>query len=383
MASTPLLFLIADTGGGHRASANAVASRLATAYPGRFDPHIVDPFAEASPWLVSRTADLYEPIVRHVPWFWGALYHTTNSRRAVGLLRRAALRMVEPGLRKLLRENSYAAVVSFHPLLNDPADRALGSWGGPRLPFVTVITDLVDVHASWTFAAVDAIVTGSETAERSCHLAGIPPERTHHLGLAVDSRFTEAREEEDRAALRRSLGIRPEAFSVILCGGAVGSGGLVRQARALAASGADIDLVVICGRNAGALHALTGLSDAAGRAVPVLGFVENMPDWLRASDLLVTKAGPGAIAEALCTGIPLLLSSYLPGQEAGNVGWVTESGVGRYVPRLNELVQAVRELSRPGSPEIERMRRAVCLAARPQATERIADLVVRFAGNGR
>ncbi|MGH3393172.1 MAG: hypothetical protein ACRDPO_00630, partial [Streptosporangiaceae bacterium] len=39
----PLLFLIADTGGGHRSAARAVGEALEQRYPGRFAPMLCDP----------------------------------------------------------------------------------------------------------------------------------------------------------------------------------------------------------------------------------------------------------------------------------------------------------------------------------------------------
>jgi 1,2-diacylglycerol 3-beta-galactosyltransferase len=291
-----------------------------------------------------------------------------------------ALRTVEPGIGRLLDSLAPAAVVSFHPLLNHVAARAIARRTGPRIPFVTVITDLVDVHASWTCPAADAVVTPSPDGHAACLGAGIAADRCFELGLAVDRRFvTDAASDAGRAQLRASLGLDGDRVAVLLCGGAVGSGGLVSRARALAASDADIDLVVICGRNARAAAKLAGLQDARGRAVTVLGFVDNMADWMRGCDLLVTKAGPGAIAEALCSGIPLLLSSFLPGQERGNVDWVVRTGAGRYTPSVEGLVSAVTEISRGGPAGLAPMREAVLAAARPRATAEIADLVVRFA----
>ena len=48
-------------------------------------------------------------------------------------------------------------------------------------------------------------------------------------------------------------------------------------------------------------------------------------DRMKASDVLVTKAGPGTIAEASICGLPCLMFSYLPGQEAGNIVSFTAS----------------------------------------------------------
>ena len=378
VAPTHLLFLVADTGGGHRASAEAVARRLAAAYPGRFATHVLDPFVQASPRVVGKLVGLYSPITRYTPWLWGALYHATNSRAAVAALRGSALRLVEPGLREVIETLRPALVVSFHPLLNHIAWRALRSLPGPRIPLATVITDLVDVHASWTCADVDAMVTSSPRGLDQARRAGVPAERCHDLGLPVDDSFSSpAVAGSARRSLRTRLGLSPDRFTVLLSGGGEGSGALPRRAAALLDGVEDIDVVVICGRNQRARAALESLR--ASRRLRVLGFVDNMSEWMRACDLLITKAGPGAISEALCSHVPLLLTSHLPGQERGNVDLIVDVGAGRYVPKLRDMVDAVRELSRPGAPALATMRESLRHAARPHATAQIAELVARLA----
>src|ERR1700730_7677546 len=109
-----LLFLIADTGGGHRASANAVAGELLRSAPQGYDIRIVDAFAQAAPPLVGSTAGLYGPLTRHARGGWGGLYCATNSRGAVSALSSTVLRLVEPGIARELRSFDPDAVVSFH-----------------------------------------------------------------------------------------------------------------------------------------------------------------------------------------------------------------------------------------------------------------------------
>merc|ERR1711862_425822 len=63
-----------------------------------------------------------------------------------------------------------------------------------------------------------------------------------------------------------------------------------------------------------------------------LGFVNQMAKYMVASDVLVTKAGPGTIAEAASVGLPVMLTSFLPGQEEGNVDFVINKQFGCYCP---------------------------------------------------
>jgi 1,2-diacylglycerol 3-beta-galactosyltransferase len=109
--------------------------------------------------------------------------------------------------------------------------------------------------------------------------------------------------------------------------------------------------------------------------VTVLGFVDNMAEWMAAADVVVTKAGPATISEALCAGLPLLITWFLPGQERGNVEWLVDAGAGRYVPGDTELVDEVAELAGPDSPTLAAMRASVRQLARPQATAEIGELI--------
>ena len=95
---------------------------------------------------------------------------------------------------------------------------------------------------------------------------------------------------------------------------------------------------------------------------------------MRASDFIVTKAGPGTIAEALNAELPIILYSKLPGQEDGNVTFVEEEGAGVWAPTPQAVVRTLtRWISRPEERKkvIENCRRA----GKPQAARTIAHII--------
>ena len=379
-----LLFLFADTGGGHRASATAVARAVAARQGDRFRCVLIRPFDDLAPRLVGRVVNLYSPLIRHAPWLWGAGWHLTDTRAGVHAMQTGFLRFVEPGLAAEIARQRPAAIVSFHPLLNHVAARAVRRAGVHLTPLLTVVTDLVDVHASWTCEDVDAIVTATPGGLDRCRRAGIPAGRVFDLGLPIDSSFTteSAADAASRRDARVKLGLDPNIFTVLIAGGGEGSGGLERRVRAITRERLPIQLVAICGRNRSVEERLRATAPAIPTRLRVEGFVGNMATWLRAADLAITKAGPGMIAEAMSCGTPLLLTSYLPGQERGNVAFVVDTGSGRWVPGLREMVDAVRELAAPESPTLAAMRNELRHAARPAAAAQIADLVCALAERG-
>lgn len=141
-------------------------------------------------------------------------------------------------------------------------------------------------------------------------------------------------------------------------------------ARALDRALLPIQLAVIAGRNETLFKQLRKLS----WHVPanVQGFVTNMPDWMRASDLVITKAGPGTIMETLAAGKPMILSSYLRGQEGGNVQFVQEAGVGVLRANPQAIVRQLRAWLNGGHEQLDEMRERAMRAARPNAAIDIA-----------
>ncbi len=231
-------------------------------------------------------------------------------------------------------------VLSVHPLLNHVTASLIRHGGRPR-GLMTVVTDLVDIHRGWACRDADVVVVPTAEARLAMLRRRVPAVRVRQLGMPVDLRFRPA-EPGERVAIRRRLGLDERRPTVLLAGGGEGSGGLLGQVRTLAETPRPWQVIAVCGRNERLRRRL--LAQQYATPLLALGFVDDMPDLMRASDLVVGKAGPGAIAEALATGLPLVLTSYLPGQEHGNVRFVIEARVGRYAPRPGRLVAAVTEL---------------------------------------
>ena len=111
------------------------------------------------------------------------------------------------------------------------------------------------------------------------------------------------------------------------------------------------------------------------KVVP-LGFVTNMAEYMVSADLLLTKAGPGTIAEAASLGLPVLLTSYLPGQEEGNVDFVLQNGFGAFVSDSDPegVAQQCSKWLQDGEELAEKSRNAI-KAGVPNAAEEIARFI--------
>jgi 1,2-diacylglycerol 3-beta-galactosyltransferase len=366
------LFLFSDTGAGHRRAVEAVCEALAAHYPAQFRIVLCDPLAGPAAARPQRwLALLYGPAVRLAPWLWGAAYYVSNSRPAMAVLWRTAFTAVNRPVAAAVTAARPAVIVSCHPLTGRAAVLAARRPGRP-VPVISVVTDLVAVHASWRFPPADRIAVPSAAAAQRCGLAApcIP------AGLPVELRAQSGPlPAGERTAIRRRLGLPDDGFVVLLAGGGEGCGGLARRAAAILREVSGVHVVAACGRNHRLYRRLDGRK--SGR-LTVLGFVSDFADWLRCADVVVSKAGPGIIAEAACCGTPLLISSHLPGQERGNARLVLAAGAGRTAPGVRALVAELARL-RDDPAGLAALRDGCARLARPDAAGAVAALIADLA----
>lgn len=341
---TRVLLLMSDTGGGHRSVSEALAEGLRALYGAAVEPRIVDAFIQYAPFPLNRSPALYPYMVKPalVP-FYARAWHFANHPRRARQLVYLFWPWVRQRIARLFAENPADVIVSVHPLFNDVT---LRYWmkAPRRVPFVIVICDIGSIHALWC-ANADLVIAPHEGARRRAIACGVPPERVVVTGFPIRLRFREVRG-RPKAFWRAQLGWRPDLPTVLVMGGGEGMGKVFENARAVAEAGLPLQLAVVAGRN----ERLRRRLEAVDWPVPtyIYGFVRTIPEMMAAADVIVTKAGPNTIAEALAVGRPMILTHYLPGQEEGNVDYVVQGGAGRYAPEPEQVKEAIREwLSRP------------------------------------
>lgn len=376
-----VLLLISDTGGGHRSAANAITAALdeIELTPDGAElvlEHRIEDVAAHCTFPLSQLGPAYSAALRFAPPIYGALYHVSNGRRRF----RGMVRCLEPLYRERLKhlflEYKPDVIVSVHPLLNFAALRARDDAGINHVPIITVITDLGKVHESWLAPEVDAVVVPASEVYARALSRGIPKERVHQLGHPVHPKFEDV--SETKAELRKQLGLPQEKIIALLMAGGEGGGKLLPTTLALAKSDLPLHLVVITGRNKSLRQKLTELSPSLATPMTVLGYCNNVPQLMRAADLLVTKAGPGAIAEASVAEVPVVVYDFIPGQERGNLEYVRTNGIGVVALTTSDVVRSVRRIV-SNQERLQSMRTHQSSVAPRGSARRIGELIASMA----
>jgi 1,2-diacylglycerol 3-beta-galactosyltransferase len=366
-----ILFLFSDTGGGHRSAAEAIVEAIQIEYGERISTGMVDIFKQYAPLPLNRMPELYPHFVR-IPQAWGLGYRLSDGHHRARFITASAYPYIRNSIRALINRHPSNLIVSVHPLANAPIIRALGK---QRPPFIIMVTDLVTTHALWYHRGADLCLVPTDTAYRRALKCGLKPTQLQVVGLPVADRF--CRPEGNLLEKRVQLGWPLEHPIVLLVGGGEGMGPLEKTALSIAAARLPITLVIVAGRN----KELKSRLEARQWPTPTLvyGFVREMPDFMRAADILVTKAGPGTISEAFIAGLPMILYSRLPGQEDGNVTYVTSNGAGIWAPRPDHIVPKLQEwLDNPD--QRHKASDAARRLARPQAARMVAHILAAQLG---
>jgi 1,2-diacylglycerol 3-beta-galactosyltransferase len=373
-----VLFLISDTGGGHRAGAQAIGAALDEIEEGARFTWRIDDIAAHCTFPLSKLGSAYSAALRYAPPIYGALYHATNGRRRYRTIVRVCEPLYRERLRDVFEQYDPDVIVSVHPLLNHAALRARTDAGMSHIPIVTVITDLGRVHEGWLLPEADLTIVPAREVYRRAIERGVPADRLRLCGHPIHPKFEDV--SATPAEIRAKLGLPGDRTVTLLMAGGEGGGKLLPTTMALAKSNLPLHLVVVTGRNAALQSKLEELAPSLPTPMTVLGFRNDVPELMRASDLLVTKAGPGTLAEASVAQLPMVVYDFVPGQERGNLDWVRSNGVGVVALTTAEVVAAVGRIV--GGDQLAAMRAQLKDVTPRGSSRRIAALISEIAERG-
>ncbi|KAG5225173.1 MGDG synthase type family protein [Salix suchowensis] len=333
-----VLILMSDTGGGHRASAEAIKAAFNEEFGDDYQVFITDLWSEHTPWPFNQLPRSYNFLVKHKA-LWKMTYYGTAPRVIHQSNFAATSTFIAREVAKGLMKYQPDIIISVHPLMQH------------KIVFTTVVTDLSTCHPTWFHKLVTRCYCPSTDVSKRAMKAGLEPSQIKVYGLPVRPSFVKP--VRPKGELRRELGMDEDLPAVLLMGGGEGMGPIEATARALAGSLYD-----------------ENLGEPIGQLL-VKGFVTKMEECMGACDCIITKAGPGTIAEAMIRGLPIILNDYIAGQEVGNVPFVVENGCGKFSKSPKEIAKIVAEWFGPKVDELEAMSQNALKLARPDSVFKI------------
>lgn len=357
-ASIKVLLAISDTGGGHRSAAVAISAALCEAGGEAVACDIVDMLQVSDVPVVRSSSGLYDHLSTRWLKFYNTGFRLTNNVRLVNFLSQLVYLHARSNTVQALRSIQPDLVVITHPLTQRFIVAARRNYGF-SFRIVTVVTDLVTLHASWIYPGVDLCLVPTDEGYRLMQRRGMPAAQMVRTGFPVHPKFPAYNRSQREA--RRDLGLEEGGFTILVTSGGVGAGRVHDLVLALERVYPDKQLLVVTGKNR-RLHTELQAQRSSPRT-HIYGFVNNMEALMAASDVVVTKAGPGTLMEALVMRRPVLVTEAVGMQERGNIDFILNHKLGFFCPTIDQVVTSIEALTDP-----------VCHTA---TVERLVDAVPR------
>lgn len=332
-----ILFIISDTGGGHRSAANAIAAELGDDAECR----LVDLLRSSGLPGIRNAPELYGFFSSGHIWLHNLLFRLSNSMAIMNGLSDFLYKLARKRVKKLVEDFPPDIVVVIHPLAVRPMC-AFRDETGARWPVVTVVTDLISIHASWLSPQSNLYLMPTREAVNLAIKEGIPQEKLFLSGFPIHPRFLNS--PLDCSTAKKQLGIDPAHFTILMVSGGAGGGRVAELVAEVEMGCPECTLLVVTGRNKILRKQLSQRTPLPSQT-HVYGFVDNMDLLMAASDVVVTKAGPGTIMEAAAYSRRLILTGAVGLQEAGNIDFVLDNGLGVYCPRPGDVAKEIRHMT--------------------------------------
>ncbi|MGP1520711.1 MAG: glycosyltransferase [Treponema sp.] len=370
-----IVFFYLKTGGGHASGANSLKDKITSIYP---DAKCVmyNPF-EKRAFLSSLFFEKgYFLTSNYLSLFYLLFYRLTSYQIMLKFCRFVYRRFFVKRFVHFLKKENITRIVCLHEILIPHLREAINIVN-PSIKLVTIVMDPFTAHPSWFFEKdTHLVVFSSKLEKEAIEKYKFNKDKVHRFSLMLSEKFNEPYTVEAKKKIREDLGIPLDSKVVLIAGGGEGLRNALRLVLLFLRRKFKGHVLVVCGKN----KKLKKLIEAAvsyyeASNVHVFGFVSFMPALMNISDCVISKSGPATIMETLSLQKPLILCSYVRGQELGNMLFVKLNKVGYYLPSSYDAVVKSEEILSSSMEEIQENIRHLNIK---NDVEEIAKFVMSF-----
>lgn len=337
-------FCYLKTGGGHSSGAHSLAVSISSMYPNA-KCFFFDPF-EKSAFLSSLFFEKgYFLTSNYFMLLYLLFYRITSYRIVLNFCQLIYRRFFVRRFVRFLRKEKISKIVCLHEILICHIREAIDKVD-PSIKLISIVMDPFTAHPIWFYEKqTHLIVFSSKLKKEAVERYGFMEDNVHTFSLMLSDQFNKPFTDEEKQKVREKFKIPKDKKIVLIAGGGEGLKNAARLVFFFLRRGFKDHMIVVCGKN----KKLKRLIDMMAKRynaknIHVFGFVSFMPSLMNIADCIVSKSGPATIMEALSLYKPLILCSYIRGQELGNMLFVKLNNVGWYLPKSLSAVKKVEEL---------------------------------------
>lgn len=346
-----VLILTCSTGEGHNSAARALESTLKA----RGIPCLIqDPVSFQSERMQHAVSSLYNNMIKKTPSVFGAIYKLGDAYAASNLpspVYWANAQYAAP-LKKFILENGFDTVICTH-LYGMEVMTAIGKDESFPVSCYGVLTDYVCIPFIGD-SDLDGYFVPCPQARDALVRKGIASEKIFLSGIPVDPAFSRRM---DQAQARTKLSIPADQKMFLVMTGGVGCENMLGLCREMTRRLKDDGTIyVLTGKNENLKRKLDEKYASEPR-IKTVAFTRDVPVYMAAADVVLSKPGGLSSTEAAVANIPLVHIHAIPGCETYNANYYNDNGIAM-LARSDEEAAEFASLLAYDSLRSEQMRQA-------------------------
>ena len=365
-----VLIISASAGAGHRKAAEALYNSFNRA---KIQAQKIDALDYTNPLFKSAYPSVYIFLVRFAPFLWGMIFHFLNIAILKPVINpvRYFFNYINgrPLIKYVLKEQPDVVIcVHFFSAQLISRLKAAGRFKGY---VVCGVTDF-GVHQFWINQGTDYYLVASEMTKTELIAKGVPSDKILVTGIPVEEKFLEPAAKDE---LRKKLGVAEDTFTILVASGGFGVGPIKKIVQNLDQMNQSLQVLVICGENDRLREFFAGQSFK--KTVRVFGYVNNMHEFMAASDIIITKSGGLTVSESLVKALPMIIIRPIPGQEMRNAQVVTKYKAGIKIDDASDVTKQIELLLKDNRQELMAMKKNAQKLGKGESADKICQWVIQ------
>ncbi len=307
-----LILTSLKTGSGHKSSANAIEKKLRDA---GYDCRQVDVFP-----LMGKMGELMEnsyiTLTTRAPFLYFVLERI--SQFFPDLIHMSMYHRVRKALLKEILDYEPDLIISVQCMFTKAVSHLLKRYR-LGIPFYVGVIDLVDPPSVWKDKKADMTFVPTDVIRQDYLKNGFDEKKVLVSGFPV---------RDDIPLFEKAKQIRNRVHVLMVNA----STDLKKNIRFLKEVSAleKVSVYFICGLDERLHDTLRKMQEEGElpKDIKIYGFVPNMNEFLEHSHVILTKAGPNIITEAVRSATAVIITGHIKGQENHNYEFILENGYG-------------------------------------------------------
>lgn len=369
-AARVLIISAEKTGHGHKSITQALQHQLVELNP-TIHISIIDGFSMGNS-LLRLSGSLYNPLAVNMPLLWGGIYRLVNSN--VRLLNSFISRDIRIKLVKCLNEVRPDVIVTVHGAFVGSVIDILEK-EGMKTPVIPLIADLDNVSFLWADKRSKFTLCPSNESKQIMLSLGLAKEKLQLIDFPVRHEFSDLSTIVPVLPSKNGT-LDEEKVSIMLINGSQGSVRILKMARVLLEN-SKCRISILAGNNLSLKRYLEKkLSPYIGSRVQIHGFTHDIRNLMLSADILVIRASPNVLMEAVNLCKPVIVVGALRGQEEKNPEFVERHNIGINCKDISNIPNVVYDLLCQNGKKLKEIYESQVTFRNPKATQEIATFII-------